>query len=461
MKTVMDLTKLKKIKLIALDLDDTTLASDSRLAPETEKALKRALESGIEIVIASGRAFRALPSQVLGIGGISYAITSNGAAIESVPDGHRLMSLSIRPESVMQILELFEGERFEAFVDGQPYCDAEYAADPLRYGCAPAYVEYVRTTRKPVSDMRGFMLRNIDRLDSIDVLSEPGEQHEKLRKRAGQLQNVYVTSSSPRLVEISDAAAGKGAALRRLCNMLNIPAEQVSAFGNGDNDADMLRFAGLGVAVKNASASCLEAADYICESNDELGVANMINKIVDAQSAAPALRFRKAEAGDIHAVAQIYARIHAAECEGALRIGWIDGVYPVESTAQAALSRGDLFVCESGDTVAAAAIINKQQVDVYANGKWLYPAEDKDVMVLHTLVVDPLFSGRGVGKAFVGFYENCAGENGCTVLRMDTNAKNLTARSMYAKLGYREADIVPCVFNGIPDVQLVLLEKKL
>ena len=61
----------------------------------------------------------------------------------------------------------------------------------------------------------------------------------------------------------------------------------------------------------------------------------------------------------------------------------------------------------------------------------------------------------------MGFYEDYARENGCKVLRMDTNARNLRARAMYAKLGYREAGTVPCAFNGIPDVQLVLLEKKL
>ena len=50
---------------------------------------------------------------------------------------------------------------------------------------------------------------------------------------------------------------------------------------------------------------------------------------------------------------------------------------------------------------------------------------------------------------------------GCAVLRMDTNARNLRARRMYAQLGYREAGIVPCTFNGIPSVQLVCLEKRL
>ena len=454
------MTELKNIRLIALDLDDTTLGSDSHLAPETEKALKRAVKAGIEVVVASGRAFKALPAEVLGIGGISYAITTNGASIEHVPDGRRIMSLSLKPGSVMRILELFGSERLEAFVDGQPYCDAEYAADPLRYGCAPAYVEYVRTTRKPVADMHGFILQNIDRLDSIDVLSKPGAHHDELRKKAGMLENVYVTSSSPRLVEISDADAGKGAALKRLCAMLGVPAEHTAAFGNGDNDADMLRFAGLGVAVKNASKSCLEAADYVCSSNDELGVAQMINKIVDAINAAAPLSFRKAGESDAAAVAQIYENIHAAERAGKLSTGWIAGVYPVEDTARAALERDDLFVCESGGIVAAA-IINRQQVDVYALGKWLYPAKDDEVMVLHTLVVEPEASGRGVGSAFVDFYENYARKNGCTVLRIDTNARNLRARAMYAKLGYREAGTVPCVFNGIPDVQLVLLEKKL
>lgn len=454
------MTELKNIRLIALDLDDTTLGSDSHLAQETEKALKRAVKAGIEVVVASGRAFKALPAEVLCIGGISYAITTNGASIEHVPDGRRIMSLSLKPGSVMRILELFGSERLEAFVDGQPYCDAEYAADPLRYGCAPAYVEYVRTTRKPVADMHGFILQNIDRLDSIDVLSKPGAHHDELRKKAGMLENVYVTSSSPRLVEISDADAGKGAALKRLCAMLGVPPEHTAAFGNGDNDADMLRFAGLGVAVKNASKSCLEAADYVCASNDELGVAHMINKIVDAINAAAPLSFRKAGESDAAAVAQIYENIHAAERAGKLSTGWIAGVYPVEDTARAALERDDLFVCESGGIVAAA-IINRQQVDVYALGKWLYPAQDDEVMVLHTLVVDPEASGRGVGSVFVDFYENYARKNGCTVLRIDTNARNLRARAMYAKLGYREAGTVPCVFNDIPDVQLVLLEKKL
>lgn len=81
-------------------------------------------------------------------------------------------------------------------------------------------------------------------------------------------------------------------------------------------------------------------------------------------------------------------------------------------------------------------------------------------MVLHTLVIDPMLTGKGYGKSFVDFYETYAISQGCHYLRMDTQAKNKNARAMYKKLGYKEIDIVPCVFNGIKDVQLVLLEKK-
>ncbi len=82
-------------------------------------------------------------------------------------------------------------------------------------------------------------------------------------------------------------------------------------------------------------------------------------------------------------------------------------------------------------------------------------------MVLHTLVIEPAESRQGLGKAFVEFCEGYAAENGCAYLRMDTNARNVSARRLYGKLGYREAGVVPCVFNGISGVDLVMLEKRI
>lgn len=168
---------------------------------------------------------------------------------------------------------------------------------------------------------------------------------------------------------------------------------------------------------------------------------------------------RKAVRSDIEAVAAIYEHIHQKERLGETSTGWIDGVYPVKSTAEAALKRGDLFVYEENSSILGSAIINQVQVDVYSKCRWKYEASDDKVMVLHTLTVEPEAFKRGIGRKFVEFYEKYAAENGCVVLRMDTNAKNRIARSFYKKLGYIEAGCVPCVFNGIPDVQLIMLER--
>ena len=107
---------------------------------------------------------------------------------------------------------------------------------------------------------------------------------------------------------------------------------------------------------------------------------------------------RKATMQDIDAVAQIYEAVHDAEEAGALCIGWDRSVYPVRQTALAALAREDLFVEEEEGAVVAAAIINQTQVPEYALCSWEYPAQENEVMVLHTLVVDPRCSGRGLRK---------------------------------------------------------------
>lgn len=110
--------------------------------------------------------------------------------------------------------------------------------------------------------------------------------------------------------------------------------------------------------------------------------------------------------------------------------GWHRGIYPIRTTAETAVSLGDMF-------------------------------PDDKILVLHTLVVEPSAKGKGYARAFLEFYENYALERGCHVLRIDTNQRNSAARAMYAKHGWREAGIVPCTFNGLPGVQMVCLEKKI
>ena len=173
------------------------------------------------------------------------------------------------------------------------------------------------------------------------------------------------------------------------------------------------------------------------------------------------LIIRRAAAKDIGDIAAIYEDIHTREEAGDMRIGWVRDVYPTKATARTGVKAGDMFAALSGGQVLAAARINREQVDVYARAAWQWPAPPERVMVMHTLVVSPAAGGQGIGRAFVRFYEDYALAHDCPFLRIDTNEKNAAARALYKKLGYREADIVDCVFNGIPGVRLVCLEKRL
>ena len=173
------------------------------------------------------------------------------------------------------------------------------------------------------------------------------------------------------------------------------------------------------------------------------------------------MNFRKATEADIPAVVRVYDSVHDAEERGLTTTYWTRGVYPTEATARASLARDDLFVAEDAGQVVGTAIINQQQVDVYVHGAWRWSAPDSQVMVLHTLVIDAGLHGRGYGPAFVRFYEEYALAHGCPYLRIDTGEINHRARAMYKKLGFTEVGVVPCVFNGIEGVHLVLLEKKL
>lgn len=171
--------------------------------------------------------------------------------------------------------------------------------------------------------------------------------------------------------------------------------------------------------------------------------------------------FRKAGLSDVDAVSAVYEAIHDREEAGQVTTGWIRGVYPTAAVARAAVAAGDLFVAEEDGRVIAAARINRVQGEEYLRAAWQYTAPPEQVMVLHTLVVWPEAFGKGVGTRFVNFYEEYAAAHRCPFLRLDTNARNVAARALYQKLGYREASVVDCVFNGIPGVQLVCLEKRL
>ena len=275
--------KSNDIKLIALDLDGTVLTDSNTLSDRVKRSLERAIQSGIEVVAASGRPYGSMPKNVLGIDGLNYSITSNGAAVHD-NSGRRIHSSLISENDVISLLKITEEFDliFEAYVDGLTYTDSRYTANPLKYGCSEAYVDYVKASHGHIDNMREFIYNHRRELDSIEIVCTDAKKRAHIRQLVKDSTcEFYITSSSENFIEFMDKSATKGNAVDWLCKHLDVKTENTFACGNADNDADMIERAGFGAAVENASKLCLDCADIIVPSNNNDGVARLIEIILD------------------------------------------------------------------------------------------------------------------------------------------------------------------------------------
>lgn len=271
------------IRCIALDLDRTTLTREGKLSPGNRAALEYAIGKGVEVVVASGRAFSTLPEELRTFPGIRYAVTSNGAAVCRLPDGKVLLRRCLPPEAAEKILTLSDepGVTYEAFVDGIAYADREYMADPASFGASPEAIAYLRATRSCCEDIRAFLLEHAKELDSVDVICWENERMDRLRRRFEmRLPEVYITSSSRQRLEFSQMETGKHTGVAWVLHELKLLPEQLASFGDADNDAELLRMSGCGIAVANATTLCRHVADAITASNEDDGVAYGIYHIL-------------------------------------------------------------------------------------------------------------------------------------------------------------------------------------
>lgn len=271
------------IRLIAMDLDQTALNREGRLSEHTQRVLEELLERGIQVVPASGRPLAAFPEDVMALKGLQYAIASNGTAIYHLPSNACLARFSLDPQIALDVLELTKGlpVAYEFYIHGKAWASRDYVEHPERYGAFGKTVAYIRATRSPFADAGEFLKRCGRDLDCMDVVAA----EESLKRRLMEIisrrcRGVYVTTSDSRLIEISNERAGKHRALACLAAYLRIGAEGIAAFGDADNDAEMLKSAGVGIAMGNATPACREAADYVTRSHEEDGVAWGIREIL-------------------------------------------------------------------------------------------------------------------------------------------------------------------------------------
>lgn len=171
---------------------------------------------------------------------------------------------------------------------------------------------------------------------------------------------------------------------------------------------------------------------------------------------------RKAVVKDLDEVEAIYHEVLDFEAKNGSYTNWQKGLYPTKMDAEKALREGTLFVGqdETG-RIYGSVVLNHIQPKEYANIPWGIPAEDDDVLVIHTLCISPNSSGKGYGKEFVAFAEEYACKRRCKVMRLDTYEGNQPAIGLYSHLGYKLAGKCLFHFQNVIWENLVCMEKGL
>lgn len=272
----------KRIKMIALDLDGTTLNNQKEISPRTINAFKAAMEKGVHIIVSTGRTFQSLPQQLFDIEGLEYVVTSNGAHITELATMKTIYENYIASHAVEEVVRVLRDTGFsiETFVGGKAYIDKAEYEDVAENGSTYRDAEYIKTTRNPVPHICDYMISHKDQIENISINFEFMEDKEKWGQVLGKIDDITLTSSFRHNFEIGGADTSKGEALRFLMRRLGVTEHELMACGDSPNDVEMLKLAEIGVVVGNASKEMKDLGDYVTDTNDNDGVAKAIEKFV-------------------------------------------------------------------------------------------------------------------------------------------------------------------------------------
>lgn len=273
-----------EIKLIALDMDGTTLLADYQsISQRTKAVLEEAIARGIHVVPATGRILGQLPQSIVSIPGINYAVTSNGAAVTNLRSCEVISSNYIGAGSVKKIIKILTRRNLfcEVYYQGQSYSELRYFENtPGINKLSQDLVEFIRDKANKVDNIFDFTIAHAAEIEKINIPFLSDQNQRNLWQKFSQIHGVTLTRAIANNIEVNHRSANKGDGLKQLCKALNLKPGNIMAIGDSDNDLRMIEFAGLGVAMGNASADVKALANHVTLPFNEDGVAHAIEKFV-------------------------------------------------------------------------------------------------------------------------------------------------------------------------------------
>ncbi|HHU72319.1 MAG TPA: HAD family phosphatase [Clostridiales bacterium] len=272
----------QKVKLIVSDVDGTLLTSDRRLSDENIAGIKKAKEQNIKFTISTGRVVSMLDYYIKTLEITTPVIAFNGAVAWDPVSKETIYDIPMDKEELYELLDLCKYYELDygVMTMGVNY----FSPNSFRIKRYQGYNEFAKSHGMSIMEVDVFDEKH-SCIDGVKVykLLITEKDSKKIKVMVDHLQSMKTTGytfSEPTLLDISEKSADKGFGVKRLAQYYGLKPEEVCAIGDYDNDISMLSYAGFSVAMGNAQPNVKEHAFYVTETNDDNGLAQVLNKYI-------------------------------------------------------------------------------------------------------------------------------------------------------------------------------------
>lgn len=265
----------KDIKLIVIDIDGTLLNSKMELSERNEKAIKAAAAKGVQIAFATGKSYNAAKHLFE-----KLELKAPGIFVQGLITYDASGSITHQ-----QVLSTAVCRKVITFAEERGFYLLAYSGARVMTRAVNQRIYDEMAKYHEILEPAGSLYNIIGDvpINKIVAIGEDGRATKALRWQLNTMLDSsarVVQAGIAHMLEIVPAGASKGSALKMLTKDLRIPADQVMAIGDAENDIEMIQFAGLGVAMGQADDAVKSHAKYVAPSHDEDGVADAIEKFI-------------------------------------------------------------------------------------------------------------------------------------------------------------------------------------
>lgn len=264
-------------KIVALDMDGTLLNDSKEITDNTKKVLKAARDKGVKIVLSSGRPLEGLKGYLEELNLVSddeYVLSYNGCLVQETKTSKIIHEVGLKGSDLKYLYNLSKelGVNIHAF-------------SPEKGLITPKISNYTKVEANINKiDINVFDFEKIeDNEDIVKIMmiDEPEILDSAIKRLPSDIYERYtVVKSAPFFLEFINKNADKGKGLEALASHLGVLSSEIIAIGDAENDMAMIKYAGLGVAMGNATDNVKKISDCIAATNEEDGVAKIVSKYV-------------------------------------------------------------------------------------------------------------------------------------------------------------------------------------